>query len=293
VKINCGSSHSGKVQDAGKVAKGDKAKKAGTFTWLADELEKQKKAKPLDEETLKAIEWAEQQAQKAPTPDKAKEAEEAQKYQQRQQQIAEAYEAVQRNDAKHSQASAKRLKDAYIGDETGTRVPLSFKSKEQYQEFQADLAEVFDKHGISDATVQQVGSATTGYRGNPLKDFGEWKDTSDNDFAVFSGQALVQAHANNTPVNKKIIQGGRYTVFKNSAPKKSGFYKTPLGRDLDKLAKKWNKKIYGHEEGGLQPLKPGQKVAERDGFDFKLNTGVEPFASKPKGGAITVMGPKG
>jgi type VI secretion system secreted protein VgrG len=245
-----------------------------------------------------AVSWADSLA-KTPPKDKPeklkvdpkKNAEEKSAYDERQRQIAEANAKVQAGELTHPNATKEQLKNAYEGDETGTRIPLSFKSKEQYQRFQKDLKAVFDKHGIDDATVQQVGSATSGYRGNPTKPFGPWKPESDNDFAVFSPKALAQAQQNNTPVNQKIVQGGRFTVFKNSASGGRGFYKTPLGKDLQGLSKKWNKEIYGHEGGALQPKKEGQKRATRDGFDFKLNTSTEPFKTKPKGGAVTTMGP--
>ncbi|WP_424103152.1 DUF4157 domain-containing protein [Moorena producens] len=190
-------------------------------------------------------------------------------FQQRQKDIEEAYQKIQKGLDKHPTpgVTKERLKLAYEGDEKG-RVPLTF-DKDQFREFQQDLKSVFESEGITDAVVQQVGSATTGFRGNPNKEFGPWKPTSDTDLAVFSNQALVQADKKKLEANQKIVQSGRYTVYKN-APKDKGFYTSPLGKKLAELALRWNHKIYG------------DMIV--DGFDFKLNLSTQPFTR-----AITVL----
>jgi hypothetical protein len=116
--------------------------------------------------------------------------------------------------------------------------------------------------------VQQVGSATQGWRGNPNKALGPWRPSSDADFALFSPQALVQAREVGAPVNEKIILEGRYTVLRNG----EGFERTSLGSALQRFSARWNEIIYGN--------------ADADGFDFKLNLTTEPF-----GNAITVTEP--
>ena len=169
----------------------------------------------------------------------------------------------------------ERLELAMEGDVDGVRVPLTFRDRAEFEEFQRDLRDALKRGGVHDAVVQQVGSATTGFKGNPTKPFGPWRPDSDTDLAVFSQDARKQAMANNSPVNPKIVQNGNYTVFKNEIKgTDQGFYKTPVGRELEALAVKWNIRVYGD--------------ASADGFDFKLNTTTKPF-----GKAITVASPNG
>ena len=251
-----------------------------------------------------AVEWANAKSLEAKKPSAAKAAKKAAEYEKRQNDIAEENRKILAGEADHPMIDKgidkERLEQAYIGKPPGERIPLSF-TEEQWGRFKEQLAAVFEKHGITDATVQQVGSATTGWRGNPKKDHGPYNPDSDNDFAIFSAQAMQQAQANRTPLNKGIEQGGRFTVFKNKASDGRGFYRTPLGQDLEQLAGDWNEELYqGHRTGGLQPIPEGRrskreeegKVARRsrDGFDFKLNSTTEPFASKKAGGAITATG---
>jgi hypothetical protein len=174
----------------------------------------------------------------------------------------------------------ERLKLAVEGDpKTGERIPLTFPDAQTFHEFKAELQAALLRGGVTDATVQQVGSATLGWKGNPNKELGPWKPTSDADCAVFSVQALEQARAINAPVNKgKPGQpdtapqlGGNYTVFKSGADV-GGFYATPVGKELEALAKRWNTRLYGS--------------ATADGFDFKLNLDTKPFSS-----AITLTSP--
>jgi len=155
---------------------------------------------------------------------------------------------------------------------TGDRVPLTFESRDQFEQFKAALRAVFAKHGITDATVQQIGSATTGWRGNPDKPLVPWKPSSDANFVISSDEAMVQLFDIRAEVNRRIVQGGRYVFFKNRADGGRGFYATPLGKDLQRLAREWTMKIHGDENV--------------DGFDFKMSLGDMPFP-----GAVYVMRP--
>ncbi|MBI4700708.1 MAG: type VI secretion system tip protein VgrG [Deltaproteobacteria bacterium] len=237
-----------------------------------------------------AVKWGEHQAthvkpRHLPKPEKA--AQEAKDYDQRQKDIAAAYaKAMAGKIPTPSDVGQDRLRAAHEGDPvTGERVPLTFKTPEQYHRFQQELGELLASEGITDATVQQVGSGTTGWKGNPKKPkppavfdplVHTFKPTSDADFAIFSPQMLAQAKANDSPVNPKIVQGGRYTILKNHAQKHAGFYRTPIGHKLKLFAHKWNKEIYGKARGV-------------DGFDFKLNLSTKPFGPASK--AITAVKP--
>lgn len=196
------------------------------------------------------------------------------------------YHAVQEGSVTHPNATPARLKEAVVGLANGERIPLTFRDSNQFAAFRTELAAVFESEGITDATVVQIGSATTGWKGNPQKyldyktaggtdegwaDFAAWKPTSDTDFAVFSEQALVHAHRVNAPANSK------YGVFKNGQPAtegfpgsgQAGFYNSSLGQKLYRLAAKWNQEIYGTPE----PFDGG--------FDFKLNMDTKPFTTPP------------
>src|SRR5687767_6411824 len=146
----------------------------------------------------------------------------------------------------------ERLKLAVEGGPDGQRIPLNFKDRAQFDRFQSELKDIFKSEGIDDATVNQVGSATQGFKGNPKKPApfkpdgsinpdAYWSPSSDLDFAVFSDQALAQARAAGAKVNENVIVGGKYTVLKNS----SGVQNTGLGQKLDAFAKKWNQEFYG------------------------------------------------
>lgn len=209
------------------------------------------------------------------------------KYNARQDQIADSYAKVQSGELQHPNTTAERLKLAVEGDANGERIPLNFKDADQFHEFQRELQAVLSKHGITDAVIQQLGSGTTGWRGNPNKEFAPWKPTSDVDFAIFSDQLLKEALAVDAEVNDKIAQGGKFTVLRNkSKVGGKGFYDTPVGKDLDALAKRWNERIYGDPD--------------IDGFDFKLNLSDQPFSRavnviqnepvRPLGGAQVMAG---
>ena len=167
--------------------------------------------------------------------------------------------------------SFEQLELAVKGDSaTGQRVPLNFSvesgtlvpdvatAKKNFAEFQDDVRAVFERHGIDDAVVVQLGSGTTGWSTSPKKKGKSWSPQSDVDFAIFSDQALVQARKIGAPINPDNSAGGRYTTLKNNVDGGGGFYDTPLGRDLKELSRKWDRRIYGED-------------AVADGFDFKLN----------------------
>lgn len=169
--------------------------------------------------------------------------------------------------------SHERLRLAVIGDPvTGQRIPLNYgadiaQAKKTFAELQADVKAAFQAEGITDAVVVQLGSATTGWSTAPGKERKMWTPKSDVDFAIFSDQALVQAHKLNVPINPKNKQEGKFTTLKNKPEDGKGFYDTPLGKRLEKVAKKWNEKVYGDPD-------------IEDGFDFKLNLqSAKPFKS--------------
>jgi RHS repeat-associated protein len=178
-----------------------------------------------------------------------------------------------------------RVEQAFKGDPNhgGERLPLPFKDWDEYDAFRKDVDDALRRGGVDDAVVQQVGSGTTGWAGNPKKflevdgkptDYPKpWSNKSDTDFAVFSEKGMAQAYEVNTPVNKKVVLNDEYAVFKNGVSRGRGINDTPVGQELDKVAKKWNEKVYGDPNV--------------DGFDFKLNTTPNEFGAnlpKPPGG---------
>jgi hypothetical protein len=174
--------------------------------------------------------------------------------------------------------SYERMKLAVMGDPvTGQRVPLNYgadidQAKKTFAQLQADVKAAFEAEGITDAVVVQLGSGTTGWSTAPGKERKMWTPNSDVDFAIFSDQALVQAQKLNVPINPKNKQEGKFTTLKNKPEDGPGFYDTPLGKRLEKVAKKWNEKVYGDPD-------------IEDGFDFKLNLD----SSKPFKSATAVM----
>ncbi len=228
--------------------------------------------------------WADKKAAEAPKASPEKAAKESENYAKRQQQISDNFDnydslpdAAKPKGRDGKPLSKERVEQAYKGDPArgGERLPLTFKDWDEYDEFKRDLDGALRRGGVDDAVVQQVGSGTKGWAGNPKKHIeidGQempkpWNPDSDTDFAIFSNKATGQAYAQNTPANTKIVQGDKYTVFKNGATRDRGFGQTDVGKELDELSKKWNKRIYGKEDV--------------DGFDFKLNTTDQPFGSGP------------
>lgn len=172
----------------------------------------------------------------------------------------------------------QRLTWAVDGHPQHGRVPLNFKSVDQYLRFQAELKGLLAAEGITDATIQAVGSGTTGWRGNPNKEIATWKPGSDADFAVFSKTALTVAMKKGVQVNPKITMDGKYTVLKNGGEAgQKGFNDTPLGDSLLKFVERWNVEVYGEA---------ARNNPKFDGFDFKLNLTLKPFD-----GALTVAAP--
>jgi hypothetical protein len=235
------------------------------------------------EQAEEAARWAAGLAHSAPIPDPAKLREEQRKFAERRKLIEWLYNQTQQGMRKHRSATPAQLKKANEGDGDGeNRVPLQFGTRNDgdamFARFKSELGAIFESNGITDATVQAIGSGTMGWKGNPHKEVnpnkrgkegGEWMPTSDMDFAIFSRQMLHMAMTGGAVVNKKIQMAGKYTVFKNEAPGGHGVDDTPVGKLLKAFSRKWNKEIYGAEDV--------------DGVDFKLNTTTKPFS-----GALTV-----
>lgn len=225
-----------------------------------------KTPRPPTEEEVRA--WADALAESNPermSPEEAKADLEA--FKARRAQVKAMYDQVMRGELEPPPGvTRERLRLAVEGDPaTGERVPLTYASIDQFHQFQAELRAVLESEGITDATVVQLGSGTTGWSTAPGKTGKPWSPKSDVDFAIFSNQALAQAMAVDAPVNPKNKQNGRYTTLKNSPADRKGFYDTPLGKKLEALAQRWNEIVYGDPNA--------------EGFDFKLNLGETPFES--------------
>ncbi|AUX49055.1 uncharacterized protein SOCE26_106000 [Sorangium cellulosum] len=224
------------------------------------------KAPPSPEEVARARAWTDEQMATGPAADPAANA----KLEARIAENRAAYERVQRGELEHPNTTPERLRMAVEGDTDGQRVPLTYKDRAQFDRLQSDIKNTFESEGITDATVQQLGSATDGFKGNPDKPFGFWSSKSDTDFAIHSDQALVQAQQAGAPYNAK------YGIFKNGeAPSavnpegKPGLSNTSLGSKLNALAEKWNVEIYGEPN------------PSNGGFDFKLNGPRDPNSNFP------------
>ncbi|AUX27742.1 uncharacterized protein SOCEGT47_083400 [Sorangium cellulosum] len=225
-----------------------------------------RRATPSPEEVARARAWTNERMAEAPPPDPAANA----RLQARNAENRAAYERVQRGELEHPNTTPERLRMAVEGDADGQRVPLTYRDRAQFDRLQSDVRRVFESEGITDATVQQLGSATNGFKGNPDKPFGVWSPKSDTDFAIFSDQALVQAQQAGAPYN------ARYGIFKNGeAPSalnpegRPGLSNTSLGSKLNALAERWNVEIYGEPN------------PSNGGFDFKLNGAREPSGDFP------------
>ncbi|HTM20495.1 MAG TPA: DUF4157 domain-containing protein [Kofleriaceae bacterium] len=196
-----------------------------------------------------------------------------QEYAARQVEIDRTYKRIMSGEAEPPPGvSRERLRRAVEGDpRTGERIPLSFPDAKTYHEFQADLRAALESAEIHDAVVQEVGSATKGYKSNPDKKFAPWSPASDADFAVFSRQALMQAHGVGAQVNRGVTLEGRHTVFKNKGEAGGmGFRNTRVGRNLQELSEKWTRRLWPDAREVM--------------VDFKLNLGDDQF-----NGAITVI----
>ena len=149
--------------------------------------------------------------------------------------------------------------------ETGERVPLNYASKEQFHEFEAEVKAIFESEGITDATVVQLGSGTTGWSSAPGKTGKPWSSKSDVDFAIFSEQALGQAMAVDAPVNPKNQQNGRYTTLKNGREGSRASTRRPSAGNFKPSPNDGTRRVYGDKDA--------------EGFDFKLNLGTKAFES--------------
>lgn len=258
---------------------------------------KSKKLAPAQEAEL--LEWI-QQHEQAPPPGPGESEKALEMWKHRQHEIRSNYEKVMRGELDppglHELFGGDRQKAVAalrLAWEKG--IPLTYhvavgklnpatgkpfaSAEEAFAALQADLQVAFAKAGITDATVQQIGSGTTGWRGNPgtpkkPKEIAPWNPGKDTDFAVFSKQAQFQllelskqrgqAPAVNVP------RDGKFTIFKSAAGE-GGFYDTAAGRALHEVAIKWNEIIYNVTDPKFDA-----------GFDFKLNVPTTPFGKAVK-----------
>lgn len=217
-----------------------------------------------------AVEWAAEIAESAPEVDPGKLEAQRNAIDTRVELVEDNYHrAMSGEDPLPEHITKERLKLAHDGDDNGVRVPLNWESAEQFEEFKKELVEELAAAGVTDAQVVQIGSATTGWQGNPHKiPPKHWQTTSDADFAIYSPQAMAQAKAIGAPPNKKVVMNGKYSIVKNGTAEGNGFNDTPAGQRLEAFSRRWNKKLYGQEDV--------------DGVDFKLNLLDEPMPMSTK-----------
>lgn len=252
--------------------------------------------------------WARRQASKVDPEDLAKAKELEPKYAARKEQVRDMYNNYDDvPPGARPDVDKARLDKAVVGDPPGNRRALTWKSDAEYKEFQDDVAKAFKDAGVDDAVVQQVGSGTSGWSGNPTKPYIDvdgkgypkpWSKASDTDFAVFSKDAMAQAQTQNVPLNHKNVLDDRYAVFKNGEPGQGQMADTPLGKELSKVREKWNDRLYGDQmekmrvEKNLSPEQFQEMRQKWDGVDFKVNTTSQPFPDS-QGGPITVLSQRG
>ncbi len=252
---------------------------------------KAKKLTPVQEAEL--LEWVKEHEQAQP-PEPGESEKSLQMWKERQQEIRANYEKVMRDEL-----DPPALHELFGGDrekaKTALRnawekgIPLTYhaavgktdpstgkvfeSAEEAKAALQSDLQAAFSKGGVTDATVQQIGSGTTGWRGNPgtpkkPKPIEPWNPRKDTDFAVFSEQAQYQllelSKQRGQPPALNVPRDGKYTIFKSGAGD-GGFYDTPVGRALYEVALRWNKIVYNETD------------PQFEGFDFKLNVPTKPF----------------
>lgn len=151
----------------------------------------------------------------------------------------------------------------------GSRVPLGFKSEEQFHQFQREFGEVVSSIHVEGKPISAVGriigTSTSFYSGNPKKDLGHHFDrkgvgTGDFDIELSSPELTrMMLRSPTVPVNQKVIIGGQKTLFKSSDP--GGFYE--VFPEFQKFAAKW------------------QRVLGRD-VDVKLTLRLDPVKTIPK-----------
>ncbi len=253
----------GKIPGVKRIVRavGDKlaSKGAAIKDWASGKLrDAWRRARP-QQAAQRSRDWGKKMADSAPPQDPATVAKEQKLLQDRVELLDENYKKVMAGEMElPPHISKERLKLAVEGGPDGRRVPLNWQSREQFDQFRKELQEELAAAGIKDAKVVQIGSATTGWQGNPHKIPPKfWQPTSDADFAIYSPKALEQAMDIGAPVNQKVIMNGKYSIVKNTTPEGTGFSNTAAGERLDAFSKKWNKILYGKEDV--------------DGVDFKLN----------------------
>ena len=163
--------------------------------------------------------------------------------------------------------------------ETGEieRRPIPFSKMDEpetkWSDFKEEINVIFKNYGIMDAEVHILGSAGTGFSGNPMKPFKAWTHKSDLDCAIFSKQLSLYCAKSEIAVNTKIVQGEKFTVYKNKVDTGSGgrgFHETFLGKELEALQRKWSDMLYE---------KYGDVKATGEEVDIKVNIGTDPFKS--------------
>ena len=137
---------------------------------------------------------------------------------------------------------------------SGERKPLTFRSWEQYQQFQTEFQEAMKGIRVDGkpvtAQAQVIGSATTFYSNNPDKPLGHHfdrnraeGDTSDMDIDLYSPEmAKHMARLPNPAVNDKVMVGGEKTIFKSNGA--GGLYSQ--FPQLEEFARRW-KGILGRD----------------------------------------------
>jgi len=194
---------------------------------------------------------------------------------------------------------------AVHGDPKYGRVPLTFTlakvilGKEpterdireglaMWGQFREDVSNELVRYGYTDADVSLLGSATTGFSGNPTKPLKAWTPNSDVDCAIFSTRLAGDFLSRGGMVNEKIQMMGKLSVFKNAVPTDEpvyiGFHDLPVGRAFAQLQEVWTTRIFG-EPGTPKPQigTRSVEIIQPDEVDFKLNIGDRPF----RGNAIT------
>lgn len=155
-------------------------------------------------------------------------------------------------------------------------------------QFREDVSNTLVRHGYTDADVSLLGSATTGFSGNPTKPLKAWTPNSDVDCAIFSTRLAGDFLEARGMVNEKIQMMGKLSVFKNAVPSEEdvyiGFHDLPVGKAFAQLQAVWTTRIFGPP--GTEKPQIGTRsveIIQADEVDFKLNIGDRPF----RGNAIT------
>jgi hypothetical protein len=159
--------------------------------------------------------------------------------------------------------------------ERGERLPLTFSDVPMYREFQSELRAVFVSEGITDASVHQIGAATTGWETDPNKPLAPWTTLMAAEFVVFSRQSLIQAMHLDVRADRTLVWQGQYVLLLSEAEGQLAFYDTSVGRKLAALASRWSERL--HEQAA-------------QGFSFRLCFSDRLLAEGPFMYTIDVMG---